>query len=184
MTICQWRSIFSLLAAVALIIAVTIFREPLIALTKFGYIGIAMACAAANSTVLLPAPSSAIAFAFGAVYAPFWVAVAGGIGATIGELLGYLLGYSGRRLVKQRPFAERIQQWMTRNGILTVMVFAFLPLPLFDIVGIAAGIARMNFWIFVGATFVGKLLKLLLYAYAGAGLIPLIEPYLRRALGT
>ncbi len=184
MTTWQWRNLVSLFAAIALIIAVTIFREPLLALTQFGYVGIAIACAAANATVLLPAPSSAIVFAFGAVYEPFWVALAGGIGAAVGELLGYLLGISGRQLIEPREFGERVQTWMARNGILTVLVFAFLPLPLFDLVGLAAGIARMNFFLFLGATFIGKFLKMLMYAYAGAGLIPLLEPFLRRALGT
>lgn len=180
----RWRSIISLLTAVSLIVLVTIFREPLLALTQFGYAGIAIACVAANATVLLPAPSSAIVFAFGAVYEPFWVALAGGIGATVGELLGYLLGISGRRLVEPHEFGKRVQTWMMRNGIVTVVVFAFLPLPLFDVVGMAAGIARMNFWLFLGATFIGKFLKMLMYAYAGAGLIPLIEPFLRRVMGT
>lgn len=178
-----WRQLFSMLAAAAFIIFVTLFRQPLLEGARFGYLGIAVACAAANATVLLPAPSSAIVFAFGAVYEPFWVALAGGIGATVGELMGYLLGISGRGLVEQRPFGQRVQTWMARNGFVTVLVFAFLPLPLFDLVGLAAGIARMNVLIFLGATFIGKFLKMLLYACAGAGLIPLLEPFLRRAFG-
>ncbi|MDL1898875.1 VTT domain-containing protein [Anaerolineae bacterium CFX7] len=178
-----WGQLFPMLAAAAFIIFVTLFRQPLLEFAHLGYLGIAVACAAANATVLLPAPSSAIVFAFGAVYEPFWVALAGGLGATAGELLGFLLGSSGRGFVEQRPFGQRVQSWMTRNGVLTVIVFAFLPLPLFDLVGVAAGIARMNVLLFLGATFIGKFLKMLLYAYAGAGLIPLLEPFLRRALG-
>jgi uncharacterized membrane protein YdjX (TVP38/TMEM64 family) len=169
--------------AVLLTVFVTMYRNELLAYAEYGYIGIFVACIAANSTVLLPAPSSAIVFSFGGVYPPFWVAVAGGLGAAAGELIGYFAGWSGRRIVDRSKKAQRLKEWVKRYGELTIFIFAFLPLPLFDLVGGISGALRLNLFRFLIPTVLGKILKMMMYAYAGAGLLPLLEPIIRRLMG-
>lgn len=175
--------ILPLVMAIILTILVTIYRNELLAFANYGYLGIFVACVAANSTVLLPAPSSAIVFTFGSVYPPLLVAVAGGLGAAVGELIGYFAGFSGRRLIDQSAKAQRLKRWVSRYGELTIIVFAFLPLPLFDLVGGIAGALRMSLFRFLLPTILGKVLKMMIYAYAGAGLLPLIEPLIRGLTG-
>lgn len=169
--------------AIGLTIAVTIYRDELMGLASYSYVGIFFACVAANSSVFLPAPSSAIVLTFAHVYSPFWVAVAGGLGATAGELVGYLAGHSGRRMVETTERGHQLHTWMTKHGLLTIFVLAFLPLPLFDLVGVVAGALQMQLLRFLAPTVAGKLLKMLVYAYIGAGLLPMLEPYIWRALG-
>ena len=55
----------------------------------------------ANGTVILPAPGVIFVFAMGAIFNPFWVAVAAGAGAALGELTGYLVGFSGQAVVER-----------------------------------------------------------------------------------
>lgn len=171
-----------LASAIALTIVVTIYREELQALSGYGYAGIFVACIAANSTVLLPAPSSAIVLTFAHVYSPFCVAIAGGLGAATGELVGYVAGLSGRRVVEASERGQRLQTWMTKHGVLTVFVLAFLPLPLFDLVGVMAGALHMHLLRFLVPAVIGKLFKMLIYAYVGAWLLPTIEPYVQQIL--
>lgn len=166
-----------------LTIFVSVYRKQLSELGSYGYAGIFVACLAANSTVFLPAPSSAIVLAFASVFSPVPVAIAGGLGAALGEVAGYIAGYSGRSLAAGSSTGVRAQSLVNSYGVATVFAFAFLPLPLFDLVGVAAGATRMNFIGFILACVLGKLLKMLIYAYIGAGVLPMLEPLIKRYLG-
>jgi membrane protein YqaA with SNARE-associated domain len=108
--------------------------------------------------------SSAIVFTFASVYSPFWVAIAGGLGATIGELVGYIAGVSGRRVVEASSRRKQLRNGLNKYGMLTVFVLAFLPLPLFDLIGVMAGALRMHLLQFIVPAMAGKSLKMLIYA--------------------
>ena len=176
--------VLSLLIAVVVVVVSTIWREQLIQYASYGYVGIFVACIAANSTMFLPAPSSAVVFVMASVYSPFFVAIVGGLGAAGGEMVGYMAGYSGRRLFQDNAQDTRIRRYMDRYGVLAIFVFAFLPLPLFDLVGVAAGISRFPLIRFLVPCIMGKVLKMFMYAYAGAGILPWIIPHITDLLGT
>ena len=94
----------------------------------------------------------------GAVLNPIGVSLAAGFGAAIGELSGYLAGFSGQGIVEKTHFYNRVHLWMennpkTRN--LFIMVMAFIPNPLFDMAGMAAGALKIPvipfmFWVSFG----------------------------------
>ena len=164
---------------VGVTLLVTFFDDEIRSVAAFGYPGIFIACFAANSTVFLPAPSSAIVFAFASIYIPIWVAIIGGLGAAGGELVGYLAGYSGRRAVESTAIGAKVQTWFNKHAILTVFTLAFLPLPFFDIVGLLAGASKMRLSVFLPVVSVGKVLKMIVYAVLGANLIPVLTPYIQ-----
>lgn len=159
-------------------VLVTLFRYEIVNFAYYGYLGVFVSSIAANSTVFLPAPSSAIVFAFASVYSPFWVAIIGGLGAASGELIGYFAGYSGRRAVEATEFGLKVQKWFSKYSLPTVFVLAFLPLPIFDLVGVLAGSTQMNVFYFTFSVIVGKVLKMFVYAYLGAGIIPVIDQWI------
>ena len=152
-----------------LIAVVSIFRDELKNFADYGYLGIILACFAANATIFLPAPSSAIVLVMSQVYHPLGVAIAGGIGASLGELMGYGAGRSGRPILDRSQRSEIVQTWLSRHTFLTIFLTAFLPLPLFDIVGIGAGVLGVPVVRFIPPLVLGKLLKMLTYAYIGSG---------------
>ncbi len=172
--------ILMLLVIVAMTVLVTVYRTELLKLGQWGYLGIVLSCFFANSTLFLPAPSSVIVFSLSSVYIPFWVALAGTIGAVLGEHVGYLAGIAGRKTIERNDQGERIKNNLEKFGGLAIFVFAFLPLPLFDLVGVASGAMKINYFRFLVACFLGKLLKMLIYAYVGAGLLPLLRPLIER----
>jgi uncharacterized membrane protein YdjX (TVP38/TMEM64 family) len=110
------------------------------------------------------------------------VAVAAGSGAALGELSGYLAGFGGQAIIEDTCAYKRMVRWMERNGNLTVLLLAFLPNPLFDLTGIAAGALKMPVRNFLLWCWIGKIFKMLAIAYAGAGLfsVPFLNEFLTR----
>jgi len=163
------------LLALALVIGVSVYiysiRDQAAQLARYGYPGIFVLSILANATVLLPAPGVLFVFAMGAVFDPFWVAIAAGLGAAIGELSGYLAGFGGQAVVERADIYQRIIDWMQRHpksDFWMVLLLAFIPNPFFDLAGIAAGALRIPVLRFLIACSLGKILKMLVIAYLGA----------------
>ena len=173
----QRLTVFRILALIAVIvISIYIFsiRDQAEELAKYGYPGIFLLSILANATVLLPAPGVLFVFAMGAVFDPVGVALAAGAGAAIGELSGYLAGFGGSAVIERANMYEGIKTWMENNpqlSYLAVTFLAFVPNPIFDLAGIAAGTLRMPVLRFLFFCWIGKTLKMLLFAYAGASSI-------------
>jgi membrane protein DedA with SNARE-associated domain len=171
-----------LLRAAAFLFALTItvgiyyFRDSFRHLASFGYVGIFLLSILANATIILPAPGVAFVFGMGAVFNPLFVALAAGAGAAIGELSGYIAGYSGQAILQRSRYEQQLETWMRKNGPWTIFIFAFIPNPLFDVAGMLAGMLKMPLWKFLICCWLGKTLKMLLFAYAGWLSIPWLTP--------
>jgi len=79
-----------------------------------GYPGIFLVALMSSATVLVPGPGLMITIAMGAVFNPFWVAIAAGLGAGFGEITGYLVGFSGRELVNKTLWHEKVDGWIKK----------------------------------------------------------------------
>lgn len=167
-----WRLQTARVLALAFVIGLTVWIYSLgdqtAALAAYGYPGIFVLSILANATIVLPAPGLALVFAFAGKLSWVGVGLAAGAGATLGELSGYLAGFSGQAIVENQGLYKRLQGYMQRYGPLTITVLAFLPLPVFDLAGVAAGAARMHVLKFLGWCLLGKVPKMLLIALAGA----------------
>jgi membrane protein DedA with SNARE-associated domain len=107
----------------------------------------------------------------GAKFSPLLVGLAAGAGATLGELSGYLAGYSGQAIIENQKRYNQLVHWMQKNGPLTISLLAFIPNPFFDIAGMISGAFRMPVYKFLLFALLGKTLKMVLFAYAGAGIL-------------
>jgi len=159
-----------LVSVIALIVVLFLFRHQVRKLEEYGYVGIFLISIAANATIIIPLPGVAITTAMGAIFNPAGVAVAAGLGAAIGELSGYLAGFSGQGVIERAALYERLTNWMKQHqnlAYLAIAVLAFIPNPLFDLGGMAAGALKLPLWKFLLACAIGKILKMLMFAYAG-----------------
>lgn len=174
-----WLTVARLLSLAA-VIAITLYifsiRDRAAQLAVYGYPGIFLLSILANATLFLPAPGVAFVFSMGAVFPPLPVALAAGAGAALGELSGYLAGFSGRAVLERSSRVERLEQLMRRYGALTIMVLALIPNPVFDVAGIIAGILRMPAHKFLFYCWIGKTLKMLAFAFAGAYAVQWLTP--------
>ena len=125
--------------------------------------------------ILIPIPGVVFTSAMGAVFNPFWVSIAAGAGAALGELSGYLAGFSGQAVVENSERYKRVVQWMEKYGDITILVLAFIPNPLFDLAGMVAGILKMPVWKFLIYCVIGKILKMMMFAYAGNWVMGLLD---------
>ena len=94
-----------------------------------------------------------------------------GAGAAIGELTGYMAGFSGQAIAERTRIYERLEGWTRRYGGWTILILAIIPNPFFDIAGAAAGALRMPVAKFLLSAWIGKTIKMLDFAYAGAASI-------------
>lgn len=158
--------------ALAVVIGITVYvfsiRDHVQDFARYGYPGIFLVMLLANATVIIPAPGVAVVFAMGNIFNPFWVALAAGTGGAIGELSGYLAGFSGQALVENTQAYNRVAPWVQKYGVWAILVLSAIPNPFFDLAGIAAGVAKIPAWKFLFFCWMGQIIKMALFAFAGA----------------
>ena len=164
-----------LLLVIALTVVLVLYRDKIQALQAYGYPGIFLFSILANATILIPIPGVVFTSAMGAVFNPFWVSIAAGAGAALGELSGYLAGFSGQAVVENAERYQRVVRWMEKYGDITILVLAFIPNPLFDLAGMVAGILKMPVWKFLIYCVIGKILKMVMFAFTGNWVMGLLE---------
>ncbi|MFN2214812.1 MAG: VTT domain-containing protein [Anaerolineales bacterium] len=166
--------ILALLVVIGLSIFVFSIRDQAERLAIYGYPGIFVLSFLAYATVLLPAPGVAVVFTMGSVFNPLGVALAAGSGAALGELTGYLAGFSGQAVIERADIYERLTRWMKKNGSLTIFLLAAIPNPFFDLAGLAAGSLQMPVTRFLIFCWMGEVVKMGIFAFAGARTLDLL----------
>jgi membrane protein DedA with SNARE-associated domain len=159
--------IVAILAVIGVTIYIYSIRDRVGQFQAFGYPGIFVIALLANATILLPAPGAAIIYAMGAVFNPWLVGLAAGSGGAIGELSGYLAGFSGQAMIERTDIYDRTKPWVDKYGGWAILVLSAIPNPLFDVAGVAAGIAKMPIQTFLFFVWIGQLIKMTMFALAG-----------------
>jgi uncharacterized membrane protein YdjX (TVP38/TMEM64 family) len=159
-----------LIFVIAITILLLLYRDEIRHLEEYGYPGIFLLSILTNATVLIPLPGVVLTSAMGAVFNPFWVAIAAGSGAALGELSGYMAGVGGQVWLNRTAWYHKLEEWIEKYDCWTIILLAFIPNPLFDMAGFIAGAAKMPVWKFLIFSWIGKVAKMLLFAYIGAGI--------------
>lgn len=148
------------------------FRDDLAKLGSFGLLGIFLVNLVGSITLFLPAPAIATVVAGGFIYNPLFVAIVAALGSSIGDFVAYILGRSGKEvLFKKNSFWYNIfKETFHKFGAIFIIFFSFIPNPLFDAVGLFAGLfsySPVKFFVYV---LIGRFLRNLLLAYVGHAL--------------
>ena len=171
--------VIALLAVIGITYYIFSIRDRIAEFEQYGYVGVFVVALLANATVLIPAPGLAIISAMGSVFNPLGVGLAAGTGGAIGELSGYLAGFSGQAIVEQMHVYNRIRPWIEKYGGWAILVLSAIPNPFFDAAGIAAGIVKMPLRTFLISVWVGQIIKMTFFAYAGYSSYQAIENYFK-----
>lgn len=137
-------------------------------------IGVLLVCFVANSTVLLPAPSILVVLEYSLIINPIAVAVCGAIGASLGEMVGFLTGLKGRTLINSKTI-QKLEEKFPKHPYIFIFAFSALPLPLFDVIGVLSGAARVNIIKFYLICVSGKLVKMLMFVAIGKMVMQMIS---------
>jgi uncharacterized membrane protein YdjX (TVP38/TMEM64 family) len=143
--------------------------ELFLLLKPYGYLGAFLINIIASSTIILPLPAAAFVFALGSVLNPFFIGLASGLGAAIGEFTGYGLGVGSRRIIRKKwkkQIDETQKLFSKYGGFFVIFIFAATPLP-DDIAGIVGGIFRYPVKKYFLAVLLGKIVLNVFIAYAG-----------------
>lgn len=176
--------ILGVLLAVLFSLPYLILRDGLAVDPALGYIGVFVFCLISNISVLIPSSATLAVIAASTALNPLLCIFFGGLGTAVGEQISYFCGRVGSMGINHDSTKEKvIFQWVSSHCFLTVFVFAFLPLPLFDIAGISAGIVKMNWLKYATAVILGKTLKFALALAAVYYLLPVIANRLPGSFG-
>ncbi len=157
----------ALIAVIAISLLVFSIRERATQFAVFGYPGVFLIALLANATVFLPAPGIAVVFTLAGVFNPIIVALAAGSGGTLGELTGYLAGYSGSAVAERSTGYHRLVPLVQKYGGWAILILAAIPNPFFDLAGIAAGVTKLSLWRFFLFCWLGQIIKMGLFSFAG-----------------
>lgn len=144
------------------------------------YVAVFMFALIGAATVVLPAPAALTAISFAsALEDPVGVGLVAAAGQTLGEMVSYLLGASGSRLFKKGPLYGRVHKAIdghTKMAGGVIFVLAMMPNPLFDLVGLAAGVVRYSAWKFMVLAFFGNAVKyILVWGVLGVSTMHLLQ---------
>ncbi|HRQ32396.1 MAG TPA: VTT domain-containing protein, partial [Anaerolineales bacterium] len=85
----------------------------------------------------------------------------------LGELSGYLSGFSGQAVIENTQLYERIKPLVKKYGGWAILFLSAIPNPFFDAAGIAAGGVKIPLKTFLFFVWIGQLIKMTVFAYAG-----------------
>lgn len=133
-----------------------------------------------NATIAVPVPYNPIVIQLMvAVEHPMIIAVLAAAGASLGESTGWWVGNQGRAVLPSEgragAFVSRLQRLSAHRAAAFwgLVGFSAIPNPAFDVAGLVAGAAKIPYLVFLGAAFLGRLVRFSLFALFGAALLEL-----------
>ena len=131
------------------------------------------------ATVILPAPAALTTISFaGALDQPILVGLVAALGQVAGETVSYYIGSTGKQLIHRGSAYARTRRVLEERSKLAgaaIFVFAAVPNPAFDAVGILAGALRYSFWRFLLLAYLGNAFKyIIVFAVIGVRILDAI----------
>ncbi len=136
---------------------------------SLGLLGIGLINFFGSATVFLPSPAILSVGIGGTLYNPLLVAFVSAVGSSLGESTGFLFGYSGEKVIDDKKpglFYKLYQFVFEKYGAYILIFMAFIPNPLFDAVGIFAGVAQYPIKKFLLYVFIGRFARDIIISFA------------------
>jgi membrane protein YqaA with SNARE-associated domain len=137
---------------------------------QYGYLGVFLISLFGAMSIFVPIPYTVVIFILGGLqtFDPLLIAVAAGVGSTIGEFSGYLLGAGGRKVIsnKYKKKMNFLVKLFNKYGAVVIFIFALTPLP-DDLLFIPLGVMRYSLLRAFVPALIGKFLSNLIIAYSG-----------------
>lgn len=154
-----------------------IFKEDVQSRATLSYVFLFLACLGSHASILIPSSATMIIMAAAAVLDPLLCGLIGGIGGALGEHTSYFCGLSGKVFTENSKIYKWLLPRFQKHDFLWVFLFSIVPLPVYDIAGLAAGVTNMKYKKFLSATMLGIVPKSILYALFGIILLGWVKIY-------
>lgn len=150
------------------------------AVEAYAYPGAFVVALLTNLTLAVPVPYNPVVLQLmTAVELPLLVALLAAAGSALGESTGWWVGAQGRAVLPVQGRTGAAVRWLQRvaahrwRAFAGLVVFSAVPNPVFDMAGLVAGAARVPYRLFLTATFLGRLVRFVLFALVGETLLAL-----------
>lgn len=164
--------IFIFIASLLISFAGFYFRDFFAESRGLGLLGIFIINFFSSATFFISGPAFLTVVAGGDLYNPLLVALVASVAASLGDLVSFFMGFSGRKLTYKRLEKKKwftlVDDLFKKYGIWVVFVFAIIPNPLFDAIGLVAGIFGIKPAKFFFVMLLGRFLRFVLLAFIGA----------------
>ena len=161
------KGILQIIIAVFIVILIFQFGNQLERFKEYGYIGVFVVSLVSSASLFFPAPGWAIVIAMSRFLDPLLLGLAAGVGSAIGEITGYIAGQGASKAIHANAHFSKLKEWIRKNDILALFIFAVVPNPLFDVAGIAAGSLGIPVWRFLLVVAAGRIVRYTLLGYLG-----------------
>jgi membrane protein YqaA with SNARE-associated domain len=164
------KPVIEIAAALVIGAAVLLLSGRIAEFGELGYVGAFLISLMGSATILIPVPGWAVVAALSKSLDPLLLGIVAGAGSAIGELTAYFFGNGVAQLVlsKRKEEFEKYRGWIRENDFWAIFVLSFLPNPLFDVAGLAAGASKVHWARFLAFCALGRVLRFILFGYAGS----------------
>lgn len=142
--------------------------------SSLGLLGLFVVNFISSATFFVSGPAFLTIITGGELYSPVLVAIVASLGASLGDMLGFAFGHSGRRLTKKKLDRHKtirfLEKHFHRHGALIVFIFAIVPNPFFDAIGILAGVLNYPPIRFFVIMLIGRFIRYWALAQVGAAI--------------
>jgi membrane protein YqaA with SNARE-associated domain len=167
----KWIAILLFFSSIALSLAFFAYRDFFKEALSLGLLGLLILNFISSAGFFVSAPTILTVLAAGSIYPPVLVAVVSALGASLGDMLGYMFGYSGRHLAMKKfdkyAIVRYSEEKFNKHGDLIILLFAIVPNPFFDAIGILAGAVKFSPSRFFVIMLIGRFLRFWLLAKLG-----------------
>lgn len=163
---------FIFVLSILLSAAFFIFKDFFAASKSLGLLGIFVINFVSNASFFVSTPAFLTVVAGGNLYPPLLVALVSSFGATAGDALSFAFGASGRHLannkLKKKEWFRILSEYFKKYGDILLFILALVPNPIFDAIGLIAGVFSYNFFRFFAIVWVGRFIRYFLLATFGS----------------
>ena len=158
----------SLILSTAFFVFQDFFKESM----SLGLLGIFLVNFISGASFFVSAPAFLTVISGGSIYPPVLVALISSMGATLGDMVNYLFGFSGRHLINHHLSKKKwfifLEKHFKKHGNWLLFLFAVIPNPIFDMIGLIAGIFGYSSYKFFIIVAVGRFIRFWLLAKFGS----------------
>ncbi|OGH12730.1 MAG: hypothetical protein A2776_01895, partial [Candidatus Levybacteria bacterium RIFCSPHIGHO2_01_FULL_40_10] len=137
---------------------------------SFGLLGIGILNFVSSASLFFPAPGIVATGIGGAHFNPLLVALFSASGSAMGESVAFAFGYSSTKLTNSEKHILSIftKLFHHKHTTLLIFLFAFVPNPFFDVMGILAGVSHYSLRRFLFIVFAARFMRDTIVAFIGS----------------
>lgn len=158
--------------SIVLSIGFFVFQDFFKEAKTLGLLGLLVINFVSNASFFISAPAMLTVFAAGNLYSPILVAIFSSSGAAAGDLLSFAIGHSGRRIFNHKLNKHilflAVEDFFKAHGGWVLFFFSLIPNPIFDSIGLLAGIMHYSPVKFFMIIFMGRLIRFFFVAKFGS----------------